>query len=557
MWLVKSAGRIEGPIHLDDLRERVRRREVVAHDEVMTSFGRWRYVREQSELTQAVEEALSGAGSEREDTLTETGTEEIVRPGFHDPVLDVVAHPSHLRTPERSFPPHDSTTPSSLSTVSSSRWVPALLALGGIGIVAALVFLQPQTPTSKPSALTATRSEPQLTDLARAAWEVGDHGRAAQLYHQALSAEPNSPEIVMALASLMIQEEGQTLEAQRLLERIKDLRLSEVERGEWHVIRGLASFVDGDFEAAERSFAEAQVVLAKSLQGREAQPLAELARANMAASRSMRRNWEGTRDLIKSPFQDPSLQVVAALLLARGELLSESTGPSVALSALQEAPTQAPEFRYESLFFRTLLLGQQSKSAELADSLESLLDLDPSLSSQHGLPLLLVRDFFQPKQLYPLCQKFAQAHAGSVRAKALLATCKVRTGRWIEARRDFENLLTMSADPLLKAHFALALWKNGREIEARAVLKGISPGTLEFPRVVEALICDRQANRLCAEAAWRAVIQSHPKSLMGLAGLAQELRSSEPAESRRLLEEGLALSPRFLPFRQMARWNTK
>jgi hypothetical protein len=77
IWLVKSGDRILGPYATDEVVHRIKTKEIVVIDEVISPESRWCYVRDVPTFSAAVEEVRGGLMSSREDTEVQGYTDQV------------------------------------------------------------------------------------------------------------------------------------------------------------------------------------------------------------------------------------------------------------------------------------------------------------------------------------------------------------------------------------------------------------------------------------------------------------------------------------------------
>lgn len=585
-WLVKSGDRILGPFDTQTVGHKLLSREIVIIDEISLPMGRWKLIRDEPSFSQVVDESRRLLMNGREETEVEGYTSDLI-----------AQEPGEFSQPPTAAP-GSSNTPPPVSTHSSSQGASLTGANAPVGAIRDADYIDTSSRSAAGSSEEASafkqfgvrnqgdrgRNKPSQSILmwviaaavvvgagfmifsmkkpasergsntldfdrsvasAERAWQRGDFPAAEKLFSQANRLRPLKLEVVTRLAPLMIQLDGQTVEAKRLLADAKnaneaasnprlftELQLGvalasmfsmeypeaesilKASRGEANANfisefnLGMLSFIGGQYEEASRRFTNAGDV-----------PIAMFMRVRALASLPKRRG--GRKE-------------AAELLLA----LTKNH-----FDYYQEA----------QLLSAALLLESGNKKGAL-NRVRLVLDADPEMTSNHWHDPLLFQSAANWKALTGVCRRLHDGLKSST-TRALVALCLGKAGQNEEAMRNLnEGLASNGEDPLLQAVNAQLLYSSNRDEDARAAVRMAlrrEPNPI-LARLVKARLCMRRNEYACAEEEWKVLVNSGTQRLTAQIGLAQiYVQRGNTTGAEDMVAKALALSPRYRPALKM------
>lgn len=572
LWLVKSGDRVTGPFATEEIVNKLRSKEVVVIDELMSPESRWRYVRDEPVFADIVEEIRKGLMASKEDTevqteSTQTSTDTDLVSNFHDnteahfvPTVSGVkigldsAQVKDAEFVETVDPSKgkEAPKPNSVRTFGLQNkaepqkpvksgmpgvliWLFTGVAIAGVGGAAYLVHLNSK-PEPPPIAVSTEFDETLLK--AQQAWFAGDYPFALQAYRRASQIRPKVPEVTVRLALLTMSLEGQTLAAKRmLLDSMSDSARSKM-HSEALLVLGLAALQSDDFDDAKAQFQKAEKIATEKFASQFNQGVVEvLRRSHEQAARHF-------RDSVAS-----SDEPVALISLARSLMDSGRSNYKEALKILERVSRRFIAYRQEALALAAFIeLEMGSRKRSLA-RLKDAYDTDPNLTQDHLQNPLLNLSHLSWDRILPLCRTLNDKLKVPL-SQAFLSICLSKTERREEASKVVSGGLASGPDdPVLNSAHAYLLYSTGREADAKGALrfaaKGKQPHLASF---VQGRVCMKTQDIPCAEAAWSKLLKEVPPPLAALVGLA-EIRAAQgnTSASRELMEQAESYSPLYIP----------
>ena len=547
MWLVKSGGIVTGPFSIQELVAKIDTKEVVAHDEVMSPLSSWKYVREQPELAFAVERARNGHGVDRDDTLTGSATEDV---GIMDADFDDYEVKASADEPKRkdSVKTFGQVSDAAIQkkVKSSTRWLWVVVGVILVGLSGTILKKQKIIREKSTDNLTLA----ELVEAAQDSWKVGDYSRATDYFSRAQSKAPQDPDVNLSLANMLISQEGQTVEARRLLQKLSPSQLTVSEQVRLRTILALAGIVDNDLEDA-------------LYQTQLAQQLDESfypSQINLGTIYQRRGQYDQALAAFKKVLSNSTEGKLVQLLYSRAQLES-LTKKDPNKNQLNEIGKQlmdlgphVREYKQETYFLAAYAYAAAGTNDSAQFAAEQVLDVDPQLTNQHWHNPLISRRLLEWSDLIELCPRIVGINLNLAHMRALSAFCKAKVNRWVDARKDFEEAVTLNErDPLVRAVFGAFLLANARETEAAATVVVNENERFNLPYVVSARVCNSQTEPECAAQKWRQLLKINSESLPALAGVATEMAKSDRSQASVYVEKGLGLSPNYIPLLKLQR----
>lgn len=550
MWLVKSGSVVSGPYTFEELVEKIQSKEVVLHDEVIAPLARWRYVREQSEFAEVVFKVRHNQSADREDTQTASSTEELVlnesgagnnAPGdYNAPVPQVEGH-----IVSRVYGDiQNEKIQREVRLSARNGWVFVLFILLSLGSYIWWMQMQQVKKSTSPDA------QHDLVYKANESLRIGEFARATQYFSKILAISPGDIEANLSLAMLLVMQERQTVEARRILQKLNENQLPPKDQIRWRTISALISISDGDWSEAANQIQSALKI----------DPNYEPALLNLGTIQHQRGNFEQARATFQKVTKSKEFAHLGQILSLR-TLLDRAEKNDVSKSSLVDAGAQLmrlgrefTDFRQEAFYLASYayLLAGDNDQAQIAA--EKALDIDPRLTDQHWHSQLVSLRLLEWTGLATFCPKIVGINSSLARLRAFNGFCKAKMGRWIEARRDFEEAIVMNdRDSLTRGIFAAFLVENDRQIEARSTLL-INPNErFDLPLIVSARVCDKEEDPDCASEYWQQLLKLNSASLPALVGMAEELTAYRPAEAHMYLQKAVQISPHYIPLLKIMR----
>jgi tetratricopeptide (TPR) repeat protein len=589
-WLVKSGDKILGPFTYDEVAEKLRSKELVSIDEVVTPQSRWRVIRDEPAYKDVVEEVRRAQMSTREDTeiqgstsqthtVTQTAIQTASQSGTQtDPnavASDLPVQADHFhfdqsQVQDADFVDHDTASAGVEDvsrSVSSKRnirkygvsgndrqhrgqskfvWFIWFVA-AAIALSAVVLVMRSQTQLSQHAGALSDDFE-TLKLQANAAWSRGEFKNALSLYEKANLQQENRPEIVARLAPLLIQLQSGGGEAKRLLDETlnansvgntasSEKKLSNQQLGELETGLGLAALSGEDFVEAEARF---KIAVSHS-------PKLFTARFDLAMVSYLAKSYtEAARR-----FGDAGDEAAALYMKARSLLGGDRSRSQEAEAVLERASSRFFDYRQEAFVLLASLDLESGDPKSAATRLRSALDTDPELTKDHWHDPLLYAQPLGWRDLVPRCQRLSDELKTSS-ARALLALCLFKAGDTDEAQRLIaEALGQWPEEPILEAVSAAMLTMSGRPGDARAALRIATAKPTDLPvlaLITRGRVCATSGDMKCAEQTWRQLLDQKQAVLTALAGLADTAEASgDSNKAIGFAKRAKDLSPRYRP----------
>ena len=576
LWLVKSGDRILGPFITGEIVRRLRSKELVVIDEIISPQSRWRHIRDEALFATVVDEIRTGLMTVRDDTEVGEGTgtptiksrssgddstpiqqftsdknatsvgnatnakfdssfnvgrisdaeivseTDDVEPIHHASAREIEA-PVEKKRGAGSKGSKKSNVHSSLSyappgadrdsSAVISKTSRALWSMVAIAVV--VIGFSVYLLKIAPVKRAGVRAQEvsRLRVEADRAWSRAEFLRALKLYDQ-IGREPHTDlETDLRYAILQLRIERETLAAKRRLEElIPKLTAPEAK------MRARIALAVAHLQADEPL--EAQNDLMKLVREPDSGPIAIFNLGCAQAATGLRA--EAVQTLTKLDSH-PTLGAPSRLLRA---ILHMKDGQSKFASNATDLDDQGdqPAFRQELFAISAASDWADGNKKRSVQRLRAALDTDPLQTEEFFYDPLIYLEAIRWKQILPYLLDFS-SHSKSNSAKALYALALIKSDRKPEAQQYLsESLSPRVNDADLQAVSAYGMMMQGRDDEARGALKFTKAARSDAPMIssiLEARLCERASDRTCADAAWADVSKRQRPPLAALVSVAR------------------------------------
>ena len=578
LWLVKSVGRILGPMAASEVAKLLESREIYLVDEVAEPLRRWFSIQEVEGFRQTVQELRKkGVHATYEDTVTLTGgtntnkTITVTQPvedsfgeGATDDVESISSMSSGTNLEEIVYEDVKETkkisqrnTPA-LATfgvkgsdavrsaaTATSRWIVTAVFLGVVGVSAYYGY---QQLVQKPRLQEVSSQDDYQRGMA--ALDAGDYSTALDRLRRFYQTHPEREELQLYLGPLMIQLENQTVQGKQMLYKMieKDPRVA---KESWTGI-GIAELIDGHLDLAADAFNKAL----------EKDPFYFPALINQGLLALQKQDLTKAKSIFESVVNKTDTEPSAFLLLAETliELSREEEKSSTLEQAsrvladfLKGAHDYAQEADFISLYIQ-ILRGQNEHAAKRA---ERILDRDPNLTEDHRHNIFIYSRRLSWGSWVKWCEHIQSAMGPSPVGQSLWAYCLFRSDRSIEAKKAIENAVVRGPrEPLVQAVYSYILHASNLDDQASVALgKALemdSRGEYQLPLILQAQFCERQKDSECVSRSWTELLKRNPNELVAIAGMAQVgLDTQDLSLVSSHLIRGLSISKDYKPIRKL------
>lgn len=555
-WLLKASGRIMGPFTLADVERKLLASEIVPLDEVSRPFERWKYLRDEVAFAKTIELIrLRGLGRQEDDTGTNTQLDRgatdftITQEGAQTSSLTDPADANLIDVQARVVPIEaqrntqvtsygysgDAAVQSSIKKSTRLMWLIPIIAAFGFAAIFAV---------TKNRSGVKTASFEELYRQGVEAQEAADHMRALKSFKAALDLRPLDADTGLKAAALMIYFEGQTAEAQRIVNAILDREHSPSVVKEANVILALARMQDSEFSSAQERINEALKF------DHEYGP----ALINKAFLDSKNDKFQEAIDSLNQIHEAATSYIYAVKNILLASLLMRQGDAAASLSEFRRSYEVSSRYASVSQEYaqeaRLLGLISKFKTEKKLEKVELVLDTDPEINV-HFIPNVLVFPrIIEWSQLLKWCEEAVKGSPKTAANTGLLGLCFMRANRNDDARKQFgESILQNPNDSLLAAVYGYFLLSVGNDDAARAVLKtNVREGSAKLPLLLRARECMRLSSWNCARENYEQIVRSNPRDISAIAGLAEAFwRMNESVKASEWLAKGMSISNRYKP----------
>jgi tetratricopeptide (TPR) repeat protein len=566
-WLVKSAGRVQGPFLDKEISALLRTREVVILDEVSRPCGRWTYIRDEPSFASIVEEVRQKNMRMRDDADDTTHAEHTDAPTRTvsltdplDPKADDLTEeiPFHERAKvqEVFYQSIDDNGPSHSSSeayvyegdkivqqqankTAKSLWIVTIVL-----VCVTLAYVAMNRLVVSPAKNIILNQESK--ELAISFAEQGNYEQSLVYFRRAHELSPEDLSVYLQLAIIGIQLEGQTLIGKRLLERL----LSEQSRGHERVLTGLglADLVDNNLNAAETRFNKALDV----------DPIYTPAVINLGALALKREDYARANNYLQLSIKDGSQDGIEHLMVVESLIKIYETEKD--LSLLRDAQKFVANYLKENrAYFREVLVADiyihhlLNEHNRIYGKIDLFLDVDPKETDLHRKNLFVYRNVMGWNRLSEWCLKSTQSLDPNARVITFEGLCLIDNNQVMEATRKLSDAVTQAPrDPLVQAAFGYVQQKAGvNEASRVAVERSIDfdrNKAYEVPRVMQSRLCVERGDHSCAFLYLTELYEINSRSLPAISGLARiYLEQGRFVEVEEFLKRGKTVSSQYRP----------
>lgn len=422
-------------------------------------------------------------------------------------------------------------------TMKPARRRPPGLVVGIIVLVVATVFMI-YTVSKKQSASgpLLPASTENLETQASVSWKRGEFERALDLYRAIDRQKPKQPAVVARVALLMMQLEGQTVEAKRKLQEVSDVAASPEAQSQIQIALGMAALHNEDTAEAVVRFSQAGD--------------SWIANYDRGVAAYATKDWAGA---IRG-FEAAGDQAIGVLMLARSYLgQAEASGKAnfrkQAEDAVVKGTAKFADYKQELLVVGTYgdLLSGNKKRAE--SRLAQAIEIDPDQTSDHFHDPALSRAFVSWSNFIPLCREIHTA-LDSNHSAALLSLCLSKANQIEDAGKTLETRISQNpSNAELHAVNAYVHMTADRDDAARASLTlAQKAGGTRLSQILSARLCSRDRQDACAEEGWSKLASEKNPPLASYTGLAQiKFQKGDTPTANALLVNAERVSPTYLP----------
>ncbi len=566
-WLVKSSDLITGPFEFNQVVDNIFSGDVHLLDEIKGPFERWRVIKDDSLFAAAIERLKATTYSKREQTVTgtldigtktheltkthtlTTGDEQSQTP----PVNEQAPKPwPHQKNEEKTMvqgrsvksplsnpapypvrPVQDSTRSLSVFFISF-----LLFALAGGAFLVYESSLQANKPMDR------TQTAEQLSDEAIGYLKTGEYQKALSNFILAYNLSGQDPNIVLEMAPLSVQFDGQFSHVELMVENLLATRYKKDFMKRGRNIVGLTHSYRGRYRDAIKSYEESLEVDGEYFP----------AMANQAYSAMKMGDPEKATQIMKKAQISHGDNPIAHYLYIRSLIETGlKTGSKnlfeEALSVSQQYDQKFSDLKQEVFFLKSIArkeMGASRKEIEIA--VKNFLRVDSELTTLHVHNVHIDFQSFNWIDFAPHCNGLRDSL--DVYLSALLeGFCFLKSNRVLEAKKVFENQLAEhNNDGILQGLYAASLLKLEELSQAKNVLGFINQIDDKQP-VVETILrgCLVAHDYNCASAVFKGRHSQHISLLYSHWGNSAIHKVSNPSLAKSSIDLGLEVSPHFAP----------
>ncbi len=550
-WLVKSGGRIIGPLTNDGVINSLRSKEIVPLDEISISFGRWHYIRDEKVFELIVNELRNKKGGAGENTITETGgdtatdiTERVSAFGPTDRLTSNISDQLNERKMrDVSSSPSDNTPPtvygySKDKEFSSSQkpkanifiWLSLILVVGGISIK----VISSRSLVGSGDTLSKARKE----------YRIGNFPEAAKFYREAYKGTDSDINMSLDFAGSLLSIH-QSSEARKVLDIIVNSGANALQKSKAYTGLAVASIQDFDYNSARKYIDEA--IKLESGNG--------LAYANLGIVNLFEAKYPEAEkaflDALDRQINDPSIGIQLA---EASYLNSKTTGsPEGILRAKVLLDTNIKNsqlYLQEALAYRLHISAETKDSSSLETTAIQFLNTDPQLTDDHIKDPFLARERVEWDHITKYLKTSITESFKSSHVLTALGLAMFKSREKLDGKKIIEDSQSKSPDDkLIRSVLSYAQMQVGRDEEGSAGLTiALEGNQFSLPTLLKARHCRDKKDYLCAEENWKKLLAQDDRSVVAIAGLAwTQIDKGKSSEAKELVTKGLLLDKDYIP----------
>lgn len=555
-WLVKSSDNILGPYPFDQVVESIFSGEIHLLDEIKGPFERWRPIRDHSLFAAAIERLKASTySSKRENTMTATmdlGTQTGEMTKSHvTPTSESTATPimDSKETPDiRPDVAQQRQSPSQYQVSRRSRFSTMFALTFSLIVVAGIGYLVYQFKETKLIEQKIS-AYGQLTDNAIHSLKVGEYQKALKNFSLAYNISPNDPNLVIEMAPLSVQFDGQFSKSQVMLETL----LAS------HNTREYATRAKNTIGLAHSYRTQYQDALSSYDQVIKLDDQFVPALINKAYILIKLKKPDEAVDIMKKVVNDNPDEPMAHYFYVRS-LVEEGlkSGSAVyfdeALSVSSQFAQRFSDLKQEVLFLNVIAKANLGANpTELNGLVKDMLMVDTELTNFHVHDTLIDFQIFNWLDYYPHCEKL-MSRLDAYTGPLFKGFCFLKINRTMEAKKIFESLLSQQNDDgILQALYAAALLKLNDLSQAKNSLGFINQVDEKQP-VVETILrgCLAAGDLPCGEAIFKGQNSKHISLLYSHWGNSEINFDRDKRKAKKSIQLGLEISPKFAPLLKLS-----
>lgn len=565
IWITRIKGHISGPFSKDEILEMIESNKLSTKDEINKSLKQWVYVKNASELydfssktktdvpitkkrreskknwmedTVILDSPLQLGDTEKE----ETKTVEVIEQQNSEPNLkeldlenaEIVDYKVD-EFEEISKEPKESSAQfetidqvKQKASIKSQKAVKHVWAWIWIISAGALLFYFSQYAKKSPSPLTSDLPH------GRQLFNQGAYKKALNIFKKS-KIEIDSDRL--KLASMLVQLEGDTYQAQINIEKITSL--SPIEQARLQILKGIIAHKNNDLETAETLFNQALA---------HTPFLATLHKVMLKIN-----DHEKSLSIInQTDFTHESIdRNKNILLLLKAYLeLSNTEDDSPLKEILISNQGDYKQEAFLLLLYRQVL----ANAEEYHTTVKQVLDQDPYITKEYKSDILSYTPLFIWKELLlDVCSSITSKLDSKSHFIALQSLCLTQAGLSIDALRNIEKARAQSPrDPLISSVYVFISSQNNLDEHTMLDHSLKQNQNYVLPFILKARFCQSQGDVYCTHNNWNQVRQKHQLSLSAIAGEAWSYsKMGKNKEAQVLIQAGLDISNRYKPLLQL------
>jgi tetratricopeptide (TPR) repeat protein len=563
-WLVKSGGRILGPMTQAEVLRRLKAREIYLTDDICSPFRRWQNIQHHPFLHEIVEEVRRQLVTEETEVswspanITQTATD-FLDNELTEELSDKLSHQTKtseivIHDLEEEVRPASQMAGAARYQSSAFSHNPALqrkaerttrwlwMMTGVVLVIAMLLVFQRRTTSREIKQLSAENLKSQIPMLV----EAGDYQEALKELKTVFVDPLTSGGLGIFYGPLLIQVDGQTVVGRRVLEQVLADHSSDMKLALTAV--GIADLFEGQLAGAQQNFEKAlsldrSFVPALINNGVAYFQLGDYANARSAALTAIRENSaEGEAQLLLGE---------TAIYIHQRNL--DATSIDEAISALSVFRSHQMAYEPEMAFYAIYLDWVNGKRKVNEDKVTEFLDLDPQLTEDHRHNVFVYKGRTKWTVMTPFCEQLVKQMGDGPRPATLMAVCYSKAGRKSEARSAIEKAVHQAPrDPLVQAWYANILTDVGMGDQGSVALARANEmnrkGEYDLPVLLQARFCQVSNDNECARQNWQRLFEKNQRSIVALGGLATTYAAlGSYVEAAKYIDRGLLVSPDYIP----------
>ncbi len=553
-WLVKSGGRILGPMTEDQVIQSLRNKEIVVLDEISLSFGRWHYIRDEKVFELVVNE-MRNPKSTAESTIT--GTSDLTNTDVTErlssafgPVERLTSNINEQRNETRySNLPLSNKNNSVVYGYSkdkdffSSRlpktnvfiWISLIIVVSGISLKV----------ISSRGIITPSSSD--FLERAKKDMRIGNYTESAKEFRQVYNKTNDDAQIALDFAGMLLNLR-QSGEARKVLESVSAMSASTKQKSKALTGIAVGYIQDYNYPLARKTLEEAL-----RIQPDNAQAFANLGTIELFESKYADAE-KALLNALDHGSDDPAVTIQlaeASFLNSKSKNLLESLLRSKVV--LESSVKNSQNYHQEALAYR-LHIGIETKETTTLEAIAiQFLNNDPQLTDDHIQDPYIARERVQWDHIVKYLKSSIGSNSKNPYLLAALGLATFKGRNKTEGKKIIEDVHSrVPDDTLIRIVLSYVQLQTGLREEG---LVGLSTTKNELgyslPLILQARYCREKKDFSCTEENWNKMLAQNEKSIVALAGKAWlEIDKGRLQEARPYISKGFALDPDYIPLLQ-------